>query len=137
MPAPAELVIRYSSCITGFRRDRPSRLAPLPFGLAVGVPPQPLPIPAATEVARQLPARPAPAPQQLVRAAPPLRAMAASQPRFDGMTAEQVKASVYGYAGDLRDDKISPQEMAGIVSEAAERLDDAQKASLESLLRVK
>ena len=103
----------------------------------MGVPPQPLPIPAATEVARQLPARPAPAPQQLVRAAPPLRAMAASQPRFDGMTAEQVKASVYGYAGDLRDDKISPQEMAGIVSEAAERLDDAQKASLESLLRVK
>ncbi|GBF97688.1 hypothetical protein Rsub_09746 [Raphidocelis subcapitata] len=63
--------------------------------------------------------------------------MAAPAPRFEGLTGEQVKASVYGYAGDLRDDKISPGEMAGIVSEAAEKLDDAQKASLESLLRIK
>jgi hypothetical protein len=51
--------------------------------------------------------------------------------------APQVKASVYGYAGDLRDDKISAEEMAGIVGAAAARLDGDEKASLASLLRHK
>ena len=51
--------------------------------------------------------------------------------------APQVKAAVYGYAGDLSDDRITPREMADIVSVAAARLDDDQKASLDSLLRRK
>lgn len=86
--------------------------------------------------------RPAP-PLLAVVAAPPLLAPAASimadgvAAKFEGMTGEQVKASVYGYAGDLNDDKISPEEMAGIVEAAAQRLDEPQKQSLEALLRMK
>lgn len=58
--------------------------------------------------------------------------------RFDErMSGEQVKASVYGAAGDLNDDRISPEEMAAIVAEAAPRLDDEQARSLETLLRMK
>lgn len=57
--------------------------------------------------------------------------------KFEGMTGEQVKASVYGYAGDLRDDKISAEEMTAIVGEAAQRLGEEDRASLERLLRIK
>ena len=57
--------------------------------------------------------------------------------RFDGMSGEQVKASVYGSAGELRDDKIEPEEMAAIVAEAAPRLDAEQRSSLATLLRMK
>lgn len=65
-------------------------------------------------------------------------AMAATRSsEFDGMSGEQIKASVYGAAGDLKDDRISPEEMTAIVADAAPRLDEEQRSSLAALLRVK